>query len=83
MQANTEKSGLDKETRNRMRFTCFIIPMFGEAFKMDKREAYLYMKKYGGLDYLREHWWAMHTDNPDHVVLDIFEMCKVNGGYLV
>jgi hypothetical protein len=85
MQTDTNKTKTipDKETKDRMRYTCFIIPQFGEACKMDKREAYLYLKKYGGLDYIRKHWWALHTDNPYYAVLDIFDICKKNGGYLV
>ncbi|MDR1416108.1 MAG: DUF3791 domain-containing protein [Prevotellaceae bacterium] len=31
---------------------------------MQLRKAYRYLKKYGGLDYLYENRWALHTDNP-------------------
>jgi hypothetical protein len=79
----TEEKTLDKEAKKRMKFTCYIIPYFAEACKIDKREAYLYLKKYGGLDYIREHWWALHTDNPYYSALDILEICKTNGGYLI
>jgi len=30
---------------------------------MNIREAWLYLKKYGGWDFLNKHWWALHTDN--------------------
>jgi len=72
----------DKETDDKVSFMSFIIPEFAEAFKMDKPMGYRYLKKYGGLDYINKHWWALHTDNPYHVLLSTFNICKRNGGYL-
>ncbi|GHT46683.1 hypothetical protein AGMMS49965_24400 [Bacteroidia bacterium] len=71
---------LDKDTRSKLRFATFIIPKFADAYKMDRQEAYRYLKKYGGLDYLYECWWALHTDNPFWAVRDMFEVCRQNGG---
>ena len=71
---------LDKETRNEVSFIAFIIPAFAKAYKMNIQDAYRYLKKYGGIDYLREHWWALHTVNPFWAVRDIFEICRKNGG---
>jgi len=79
--AKTEEI-LDKRTDDRISFMAFIVLEFGEACKMDKQEGYRYLKKYGGLDYIRRHWWALHTDNPYYVIRNIFNICKKNGGYL-
>jgi len=38
------------------------------------------LKKYGGIDFIFEHWWALHTDNPFWAVRDIYEVCRQNGG---
>jgi len=80
MEALQQKSGLDQETRSKVRFITFIITMFSRAYKMNKQEAYLYLEKYGGLDFLFEHWWALHTDNPYWAVRDLYEVCYENGG---
>jgi hypothetical protein len=71
---------LDKETEDKLIFITFIIPEFAEAYKMTIAEAYQYLKKYGGLDFLYEHWWALHTDNPPYALDDMLEVCKRNGG---
>jgi hypothetical protein len=71
---------LDKETSDKVSFITFIIPAFAEAYKMNVRDAYLYLKKYGGWDFLNKHWWALHTDNEIWAVRDIFEICRKNGG---
>jgi hypothetical protein len=71
---------LDREMQNKMLFMAFIISKFARAYKMNKPKAYLYLKKYGGLDYLNECWWALHTDNPYWAVRDIYKVCLSNGG---
>ncbi|MDR1914572.1 MAG: DUF3791 domain-containing protein [Clostridiales bacterium] len=81
MEATAEKKiALDKETSDKISFITFIIPEFARSYKMDKQEAYFYLKKYGGLDYIFECWWALHIDNPFWAVRDIFKVCRSNGG---
>jgi len=74
------KQKLNKETSDKVSFISFIIPMFADAYKMDIREAWLYLKKYGGWDFLNKHWWALHTDNVLYALNDIYEACHKNGG---
>jgi hypothetical protein len=73
-------TSLDKEMRDKVSFITFIIPAFAEAYKMNVRDAYFYLKKYGGLDYLMKHWWALHTDSDFWAVRSIHEICHQNGG---
>ncbi|MDR0892106.1 MAG: DUF3791 domain-containing protein [Mediterranea sp.] len=71
---------LDKETKDAINYIAFIIPEFATAYKMDIVQAYQYLKKYKGLDYLYENWWALHTDNTFWAVRDLYEICYRNGG---
>jgi hypothetical protein len=71
---------MDKETRDRISFITFIIPEFASAYKMNVQDAYRYLKKYGGFDFLYKHWWALHTDNKFGVVRELYEVCYQNGG---
>jgi hypothetical protein len=68
------------EDDNKLSFITFIIERFASSFKMDRQNAYLYLKKYGGLDFLFENWWALHTDNEMWAVRDLYEVCYENGG---
>jgi len=70
----------DKEKRDKLRFVTFIIPEFARTYKMDKPAAYKYLKQYGGIDFIFENWWALHTDNPFWAVHDIYKVCLRNGG---
>ena len=77
-----ETKTLDKQTSDKISFITYIIPKFASGYKMDIQEAYFYLKKYGGMDYLNECWWALHTDNPVWAIKDMAEVCRNNGGYL-
>ena len=71
---------LNKDTNDKIRFVCFIIPEFASAYKMKIQDAFFYLKMYGGIDYLNKHWWALHTDNPFWAVRSMYEVCHKNGG---
>ena len=78
MDNNTEKT-LDKETSNRITFITFMIPYFANTYHMTIPDAFDYLEKYGGLDFMFEHWWALHTDNAAWTAHDIYEYCHKNG----
>jgi hypothetical protein len=80
MEALQQKRELDKEMQHKILFMAFIITKFSRAYKMSKPNAYLYLKKYGGLDFLNECWWALHIDNPYWAVRDMYKICRNNGG---
>jgi hypothetical protein len=80
MEMLSQKQTLDRETQNKVGFMAFIINKFATTYKMNRQKAYLYLKQYGGLDFLNEHWWALHTDNSFWAVRDLYEVCYENGG---
>jgi len=71
---------LDKETSDKVSFMTFIIGEFASTYRMNRQQAYFYLKQYGGLEYLSDCWWALHTDNPIWAVYDINKICEMNGG---
>ena len=81
MEALPQKRVLDRETQNKVTFITFMVTKFARAYKMNRQQAYLYLKKYGGWDFLNECWWALHTDSPMWAVRDLYLICYQNGGY--
>jgi hypothetical protein len=71
---------LDKSINDKLSFIAFIIPEFALAYKMTIQNAYLYLKQYGGLDYLNRHWWALHTEDPYWSLKSLYATCYKNGG---
>jgi hypothetical protein len=70
----------NSDATSKISFIASIIPAFADAYKMNVSNAYDYLKKYGGLSYLLEEWWALHTENIVWAVRDIYEVCRNNGG---
>jgi hypothetical protein len=79
MEASGQKRGLDEETSSRVDFYALIITKFAHTYRMNRQQTYLYLKEFGGLDFLYDCWWALHTDNPDWAVHDINRVCLQNG----
>jgi hypothetical protein len=77
----TVNEEIDKQISDKVAFISFIIPEFALACKMNIQDAYLYLKRYGGLDYLYRHWWALHTDTPCWAIDSLFNICRYNGGF--
>ncbi|MPN62679.1 hypothetical protein SDC9_210432 [bioreactor metagenome] len=77
---NTIGTKIDKATSDKISFISFIVPEFAEAYKMNIQDAYFYLKKYGGWDFLNKHWWALHTDNVYYALDTIYQICYKNGG---
>jgi hypothetical protein len=75
-----ETQKLDKATSDKISFISFILPEFAKAYKMNIQDAYFYLKKYGGWDFLHKHWWALHIDNDIWTVHTIYQICYKNGG---
>ena len=71
---------MDKATSDKISFITFIVPEFAAACKMNVQDAFFYLKKYGGWDFLNEHWWALHTDSTFWAVRSIYNVCYQNGG---
>ena len=71
---------LDKQTSDKISFVTYIVPAFADTYKMNVQDAFFYLKKYGGWDFLNEHWWALHTDSTFWAVRSIYNVCYQNGG---
>ena len=80
MEILSQKHELDRETQNKVVFMTYIITKFARAYKMSKANAYLYLKKYGGLDYLSEFWWTLHVEDTYWSLEALYSECYKNGG---
>lgn len=76
-----KRQKLDKKMSDKISFVTFIVGEFAAAYKMSGQDAYRYLKRYGGMNYISDCWWALHIDNPFWVVRDIYKVCRNNGGY--
>jgi hypothetical protein len=70
---------IDKELDDKINFMPFLVTKFARAYKMNSKQAYSYLKQYGGLGFLDRHWWTLHVEDPYWSVKGLFQECYENG----
>ena len=53
---------------------------FAERYNISWREAFNYLKQYGGLDFFERHYGYEHTQSYDSSVDTLARVCRNNGG---
>ena len=71
-----------REDRNVFGFTVALITEFAQHYGVQPRQAYAYLKRFKGMEHLREHYGVLHTQSfPDSVDV-LTQVCLNNGGLL-
>lgn len=60
-----------------------VISDFAERFGLSTPQAYRYLARYKGIDFLQEFYDVEHTLSFENVVADVAQYCRNNGGALV
>ena len=71
-----------REDRNVIGFTVALISEFASHFGIHPRQAYAYLKRYGGMDHLHSHYAVLHTQSFPDTVEALAQVCINNGGAL-
>lgn len=67
---------------NKVAYVIYCINKFAERYRLSARQAYEYLARFKGLDFLDECYEAEHTLSFDDAVDDLSVVCKRNGGGL-
>ncbi|MGN1157041.1 MAG: DUF3791 domain-containing protein [Agathobacter sp.] len=60
-----------------------VISDFAERFSISNPQAYRYLARYKGIDFLQEFYEIEHTLSFDNVIDDVALYCRNNGGTLI
>lgn len=63
-----------------LNYIVICIDEFAKQKAISRSEAYSYLKKYKGLEFLNECYEAEHTVSLNDAIEDLTEICKGNGG---
>lgn len=64
-------------------FTIAVISEFAVAYGINSQQAFRYLDKYKGLDFVEEFYDVEHTLSFADVVEDVAKVCRRNGGGIV
>ena len=70
------------ETKKESSYFIMVLGMIGKRYSMSIVEAYEYINKYKGMNFLYEFYDVEHTLNTEDVVEDVLAICNQNGGVL-
>ena len=63
-------------------YTNACIRAFGRRLAISSKEAYRYLRKYQGIDFLIKYYEIEHLQSIEDAVDDLIVFCKNNGGHL-
>jgi len=71
---------LNKESYHWIEYVNMIIFEFASSYKLPVKQAYSYLKQYGGIGFLNEFYDVEHTENPYYTVRTLLNICRNHGG---
>ena len=73
---------MSREETNQIRYIVALIAEFAKKFNLGQRQAYNYLKRFKGIDYLMSFYDVLHTQSSEDAIHDITIICERNGSTL-
>ena len=73
---------MNKSLKDRLDYLLALVSEFAAAHHLSLQQAYLYLKRYKGLDFVEEFYDVEHTLSFDQAVEDLTVYCQRMGGTL-
>ncbi len=74
---------MEYDTKDRLEWTLIFTSEFGHRFGLTLKQAFNYLSRYQGIDFIDRHYGYVHTQSFQSMVDDISEYCHRKGGALV
>ena len=71
---------MNKKEKNIINYIVICINEFAKQCGITSKEAYLYLRDFKGIEFLKENYEAEHTVSLDDAVDDLKQVCMNNGG---
>ena len=74
---------MSKEVQNRVTYMIYCVSAFANHHGLNFKQAYSYLKRFKGIDFLDECYEAEHQLSISDAVTDLTIICNRNGGALI
>ena len=71
---------ITKHQTNIINYLVICINDFAERYAMETKAAYRFLARFGGIDFLMQHYEIEHTLSLDEAMEDLETICRQNGG---
>lgn len=73
---------MTREETNIIGYTVALISEFAQRYNIHPRQAYAYLKRFKGMEYLQSYYNVLHTQSFHDTVDALTQVCLNNGGEL-
>ena len=77
------KSNMKVRIEDKIAYIIAVVNEFAARFSLNPQQAYKYLDRFKGIDFVDEFYNVEHTQSFDDVVDDLALFCRKNGGALV
>ena len=74
---------MSRSETNKLKYIIALVAEFAAKFSIGEKQAYNYLKRFKGLDYLSEFYDVLHTLSFEETVCALSIVCNRNGGKLM
>lgn len=68
--------------QNKIKFIIALVAEFSRTYQLKQKQAFNYLRRFKGLDFLEKHYNIMHTQSFEDVIESLTIVCQRNGGQL-
>ena len=73
---------MSREETYQLKFTIALVADFAKAYHIKQKQAYNYLRRFKGFDFLQKHYGVMHTQSFEDAIEVLTLVCRRNGGQL-
>lgn len=74
---------MSRTDQNQLKFIVALVAEFSRTYQLKQKQAFNYLHRFKGLDFLERHYGIMHTQSFEDVIESLMIVCHRNGGQLV
>lgn len=73
---------MSQTEKNKLDFTIALIAEFAATYKLKQKQAFNYLNRFKGMQFLHKHYDVLHTQSFEDVIENLAMVCRNNGGEL-
>lgn len=73
---------MSRTEKNKLDFTIALIAEFAATYKLKQKQAFNYLNRFKGMQFLHKHYDVLHTQSFEDVIISLAMVCRNNGGQL-
>lgn len=73
---------MSRTEKNKLDFTIALIAEFATTYKLKQKQAFNYLNRFKGMQFLHKHYDVLHTQSFEDVIENLAIVCRNNGGQL-